>query len=146
MWAQILRNKYLQTKTLSQVVVRPTDSPFWKGLMKVKQSLFNRTRFVIGNGTSTRFWEDTWLGESPLAIQYPSLYWIAQRREVSVATVFQSIPLNIQFRRSLAGNRWEEWLLLGNVAEIQNFPTCHQDLSMERLATRGRRECIYIPL
>ena len=30
-------------------------------------------------------------------------------------------------------------VLLGNVAEIQNFPTCHQDLSMERPATRGRR-------
>ena len=29
--------------------------------------------------------------------------------------------------------------LLGNVAEIQNFPTCHKDLSMEKLATRGRR-------
>ena len=25
--------------------------------------------------------------------------------------------------------------MLGNVAEIQNFPTCHQDLSMERPAT-----------
>ena len=38
--------------------------------------------------------------------------------------------------------------LLGNVAEIQNFPTCHQDLSMERPATsrKGRRVCIYIPL
>ena len=32
-WARILRNKYLQSKTLSQVTVRPTDSPFWKGLM-----------------------------------------------------------------------------------------------------------------
>ena len=29
--------------------------------------------------------------------------------------------------------------VLGNVAEIQNFPTNHQDLSMEKLATRGRR-------
>ena len=29
--------------------------------------------------------------------------------------------------------------MLGNVAEIQNFPTCHQDLSMEKPATRGRR-------
>ena len=29
--------------------------------------------------------------------------------------------------------------VMGNVAEIQNFPTCHQDLSMERPATRGRR-------
>src|SRR3989337_3230430 len=88
MWAQILRNKYLQTKTLSQVTVRPTDSPFWKGLMKVKQSMFNRTKFLIGDGTSTRFWEDTWLGEIPLSIQYPSLYRIAQRRDVVVATGF----------------------------------------------------------
>lgn len=51
MWAQILRAKYLQTKTLSQVSVRPTDSPFWKGLMKVKQAFFNRMRFAIGNGS-----------------------------------------------------------------------------------------------
>ena len=120
MWAQILRDKYLQSKTLSQVTVRPTDSPFWKGLMKVKQALFNRTKFVVGNGTSARFWEDTWLGDTPLAIQYPSLYRIVQRREVFVASVFQSIPLNIQFRRVLAGNRWEEWLrLLRRLMEVQ---------------------------
>ena len=54
-WAQILRSKYLQTKTLSQVTVRPTDSPFWKGLMKVKLSLFNRTKSIVGDGASTRF-------------------------------------------------------------------------------------------
>ena len=37
-----------------------------------------------------------------------------------VATVFQSIPLNIQFRRSLAGNRWEEWLrLVRGLMEVQ---------------------------
>ena len=64
--------------------------------MKVKQLMFNRTKVVIGNGATTHFWEDAWLGDSPLAIQYPSLYRIAQRREVLVATVFQSIPLNIQ--------------------------------------------------
>ena len=67
-WAQILRNKYLQSKTLSQVMVRPTDSPFWKGLMRVKSVFFYRTKFVVGTGTSTRFWEDTWLGETPLAL------------------------------------------------------------------------------
>ena len=27
-WAQILRSKYLHSKTLSQVTLRPTDSPF----------------------------------------------------------------------------------------------------------------------
>ena len=103
--AQILRAKYLQSKTLSQVTVRPTDSPFWKGLMRVKSAFLNRTKFVVRNGTSTRFWEDTWLGEAPLAIQYPSLYTIVQQRDAYVATVLQSNPLNIQFRRTLVGNR-----------------------------------------
>uniref|UniRef100_A0A453GLK2 Reverse transcriptase zinc-binding domain-containing protein n=1 Tax=Aegilops tauschii subsp. strangulata TaxID=200361 RepID=A0A453GLK2_AEGTS len=93
-WAQILRNKYLQSKTLSQVTVRPTDSPFWKGLMRVKTTFFNRTKFIVGDGDNTRFWEDTWLGDTPLALQYPSLYCIVQRREALVATIMQSIPLN----------------------------------------------------
>uniref|UniRef100_A0A453LKY2 Reverse transcriptase zinc-binding domain-containing protein n=1 Tax=Aegilops tauschii subsp. strangulata TaxID=200361 RepID=A0A453LKY2_AEGTS len=93
-WVQILRSKYLQSKTLSQVTVRPTDSPFWKGLMRVKAAFFNRTKFILGNGNTTRFWEDTWLGETPLALQYPSLYCIVQRRDSLVATIMQSIPLN----------------------------------------------------
>uniref|UniRef100_A0A452YEE1 Reverse transcriptase zinc-binding domain-containing protein n=1 Tax=Aegilops tauschii subsp. strangulata TaxID=200361 RepID=A0A452YEE1_AEGTS len=29
-----------------------------------------------------------------------------------IATVIQSTPLNIQFRRTLAGNRWDAWLHL----------------------------------
>ena len=41
---------------------------------------------------------------------YPSLYNIVQRRDAYVAIVLQSNPLNIQFRRTLAGNRWEAWL------------------------------------
>src|SRR5919106_3146398 len=35
--------------------------------------------------------------------------------------------------------------LLGNVAEIQNFPTYHQDLSMERPATSRRRSASTYP-
>ena len=69
MWVQILRNKYLQSKSLAQVTVRSNNSPFWKGLMRTKSTFSNRTKFVIGYGNSTRFWEDTWLGGTPLATQ-----------------------------------------------------------------------------
>jgi hypothetical protein len=40
MWQEILHNKYLHSKTLAQVEAKPTDSPFWKGLMKVKSDFF----------------------------------------------------------------------------------------------------------
>lgn len=89
MWVQILRNKYLHSKTLAQVNVRPNDSPFQKGLMKVRLAFFHRTKFIIGNGERTRFCEDSWLGEIPLAIQYPALYNIVQRKDANVATILQ---------------------------------------------------------
>src|SRR3989337_1881294 len=103
MWALILRNKYLQSKSLAQVTARPNDSPFWKGLMRTKDMFFHRAKFFVGNGMTTRFWEDTWLGETPLALQYPTLYNIVQRKEDYVTTILNSVALNIQFSRSLVG-------------------------------------------
>ena len=53
-------------------------------------------------------------------MQYPSLYNIVQRKEDYVATVLNSIPLNIHFRRSLVGERWDAWLhLVRRLMEVQ---------------------------
>jgi hypothetical protein len=40
-WKEILQNKYRKTKTLSQVTTTPTHSPFWKGLMNIKDEIFS---------------------------------------------------------------------------------------------------------
>jgi hypothetical protein len=111
-WQELLRNKYLHSKSLSEVTMKPTDSPFWKGLMKVKEAFFSRGSFDVGNGEDTRFWEDAWLGNKPLAVQYPYLYNIVQIKNVSISIVLNQNPLNIAFRRTLTGNRWNMWLHL----------------------------------
>jgi hypothetical protein len=111
-WQELLKNKYLYNKTLSQVTVQSHDSPFWRGLMKVKDEFFKRGSFVVNNGESARFWEDTWLGNRPLADQYPSLYSIVRNKNVTVAATITTTPLNIGFRRSLTGHRWDRWLHL----------------------------------
>ena len=72
----------------------------------------------------TKYWfrEDTWLGDTSRAMQYPSLYNIVQvqRKDYYVATVLNSIPLNIQFRRSLVGQRWDAWLhLVRRLMDVQ---------------------------
>jgi hypothetical protein len=36
-WQELLTDKYLHSKSLSQVTSQPSDSPFWKGIMKVKE-------------------------------------------------------------------------------------------------------------
>ena len=119
-WQELLTNKYLHNKPLSQVQANPTDSAFWKGLMRVKEEFFSRGSFVIGNGQNTRFWEDKWLGVAPLSQQYPSLYNIVQRKNVSVASVLQGDHPNLAFRRALTGNKWERWLhLVHRLMDVQ---------------------------
>jgi hypothetical protein len=77
--------------------MKPTDSPFWKDIIKVKEEFFSRGSLTIGNGMDTRFWEDTWLGNKSLAEQYPSLYNIVQRKQLSIANVLNQNPQNISF-------------------------------------------------
>ena len=103
--------------------------------MRVKAAFFNRTKFIIVDGNNTRFWEDTWLGDTPLALQYPSLYRIVQRRDALVATIMQSIPLNIQFRRVLVGDRWEAWLHL--VSRMMEVQLAHQPDQLRWKLTRS---------
>jgi hypothetical protein len=101
MWQQLLSNKYLKNQTLAHVEGKPTDSPFWKGLMRVKDDFFSRGFFKVGNGSDTRFWEDIWLGDTSLAQQYPVLSNIVHL----VATVLAQNPLNIAFRRAFNENK-----------------------------------------
>jgi hypothetical protein len=64
------------------------------------------------NGEEAHFWEDTWLGSSPLAQQYPSLYNIVQRKQVSITTILSQTPINIGFRQALLGMRANRWIHL----------------------------------
>jgi hypothetical protein len=98
MWQELLQNKYLITKSLSQVQARPTDSPFWKGINRGKDEFFKHGSFIVGDGQTTRFWEDAWLGKEPLATQYPSLYAIVQHKNITIAEVMNQTTLNIGFR------------------------------------------------
>ena len=112
-WQELIQNKYLRGKTLSQVSTKPTDSPFWKGILSVKRDFFSLGSFHIGNGQSTRFWEDTWLGDRPLSVQFPALFNIVRNKNALVAYVLSNAPpINLEFRRSLTGNKWTDWLIL----------------------------------
>lgn len=42
----------------------------------------------VGNGEKTRFWEDMWIGDTPLAHQFPILYNFTFSQNTTVAKVF----------------------------------------------------------
>jgi hypothetical protein len=102
-WQDLLHNKNIGDSTLAQVKVKPTDSPSWKGLMRVKDDFFNRGYLNVGNGQDIRFWKYVLLRETSLAIQYLLIYNIFRRENVLVSEALAQIPLNIGFKRTLFG-------------------------------------------
>jgi hypothetical protein len=50
-WQQLLRNKYLREKSLTQAQYTPRDSLFWAGLMKVKREFLSLGKFDLGDGS-----------------------------------------------------------------------------------------------
>jgi hypothetical protein len=72
--------------------------------MNAKPDLLRYGSFQIKNGRRIHFWEDKWLGNYSFKQQYPTLYNISRRKSDTVAQVLSATPLNISFRRYLAGN------------------------------------------
>ena len=74
LWQELLRNKYIKDKTLGSCQKKPMDSHFWKSLMNVKDCFLGLGHFNVKDGTQTRFWSDTWLGNKPLKDRIPALF------------------------------------------------------------------------
>ena len=72
----------------------------------------------------------------PLAMQYPRLYHIVQRKDVSVASVMGHMSLNVAFRRQLTRDKWTDWLNL--VERLMMVNLSHEsDIFRWKLATSG---------
>jgi hypothetical protein len=87
--------------------------------MRIKDEVLAKGSFDVKDGTKTRFWDDTWVGDKPLKVKYPSLYNIVRDRHATVSKVLINRPLNISFRRALVDRKLLEWLNL--VAQISNI-------------------------
>jgi len=57
-WQSLLTNKYLSSKSLTQVAAKSNDSHSWRGLMHIKDEVLAKGSFDIKDETNTRFWED----------------------------------------------------------------------------------------
>ena len=130
LWQSLLMKKYLRNKTISQMSRKPSDSHFWSGLMKVKDTFLGLGSFILKEGKQIRFWEDVWIGNQPFKVQYPSLYNLVCKKSDTVANVFETIPLNISFRRALVGHNLVSWhSLVSHLVNIQ--------LTMRKMFSNG---------
>jgi hypothetical protein len=108
-WQQLICNKFLGSKPLSQAFWKSGDSHLWVGFIKVKNDFLRFGTFSIKNSVQIRFWGDQWLGISPLREQYMCLYHIVQHKQTTVAEVFSSSPVNFSWHRYLIGPKLVAW-------------------------------------
>ena len=77
------------------------------------------------------------LGDTPLSSQYPGLYSIVRHKNVLVAQVMNTVPLNLQFRRAILGDKRDAWLHL--VARLMQVTITDQaDVFKWKLTTNGK--------
>jgi hypothetical protein len=88
-WQQLLSRKYLQNQVLANAHAGPGSSHFWQGLMGVNPIFQKFARKAMNDGRKTLFWEDRWVINIPLATQFPRLYNLAFRKNLTVYIVKQ---------------------------------------------------------
>jgi len=75
---------------------------------------------------------------STFEYQYPSLYNIVRRKQATVATVLESTPLNVYFRRALVGDKLLEWNnLVSRLVNITLSESGETDTFIWGLTNRG---------
>jgi hypothetical protein len=92
-------------------------SQFWKGLHKVKHLFQWGAEYRVFRGDKVRFWQDSWLGNMPLRIQFDSLFQICEDQEALVEEVWNGGDWDLSSRRSLSGTLIGEWQLLRGLLE-----------------------------
>ncbi|GJT92085.1 RNA-directed DNA polymerase, eukaryota, reverse transcriptase zinc-binding domain protein [Tanacetum coccineum] len=73
----------------------------------------------VGNGISTSFWSDCWLGDIPFKAKYPRLFALELEKDATVASKLQ-FPLENSFRRSARGGI-EQHLMMDLISTLDSI-------------------------
>jgi hypothetical protein len=91
--------------------------------MATKAKFFRFGQFSIKDGSHIRFWEDSWLGNTPLREQYYALYNIVRYKSDTIKKVMATSPPDVTFRRDLIGQWLVAWnALLQRLATVELLP------------------------
>lgn len=104
LWQKIIASKYIKGKTLILVKQKQSDSHFWKKILSLRDNFYKYCKSAVGNGLKTSFWKSIWIGNLPLSVQFPVLFYLVYDKDVTVNDVFTSNFETLTFRRRIVGN------------------------------------------
>lgn len=62
----------------------------WMDIQHTNSFFANLVYFKVSKGENVKFWEDTWLDDSPLSITFPSFYGLSFKKGMSIADCWVS--------------------------------------------------------
>lgn len=108
-WRKIIDSKY-NTKNPNIFCSSTVGaSQFFRGVMWAAKAAKMGYRWKIGDGRMIKFWEDNWLGNSSLAIQYWDLYVLVNEKNKTVHYLWDGSDLRCTFRRTVSDSLYRKW-------------------------------------
>lgn len=95
-------------------------SQFFKGFMWAAKAAKMGFSWKIGNEREVKFWEDNWLGQSSLAIQFWDLNTIVNEKTATVADLWDGVELKCTFRRTVDARTFRLWQEVVQLASTIN--------------------------
>lgn len=105
---KLLGKKYLRSNSFLQCDFL-NGSQFWRGVLETRSVVTRGLISKVFNGRNTRFWEDVWLGDIPLKLEYANLFEICDKPKCTVADCWAGDGWRIGFRRALGESELKEW-------------------------------------
>lgn len=125
LWRRVLDSKYGYSNKnwIPLPVLSVRGSYTWKGILNIsnKVEVMKSLGIFPGNGKSTSFWYDSWVGNSPLNEMFPRHFRVSSSQDACVADMDKFVDnvwvWDITFRRRLF--EWEKEIL-GNLLNCLN--------------------------
>ncbi|RLN34680.1 putative retroelement [Panicum miliaceum] len=108
-WFKLLQAKYMRNGKSFFTSSSRGSSQFWQGLHKVKHLFKWGALFKVKDGEKVSLWEDSWVNDSPLKHQFPSLYAFCEDPLATIADCWQDGEWDVNFRRTFSEEDMQLW-------------------------------------
>ncbi|WMV10212.1 hypothetical protein MTR67_003597 [Solanum verrucosum] len=116
----------------------PYGVGLWRTIRNQWPRIWNNSVINVGNGRKTLFWNDTWMGQTPLRQQFPDIYILNQQKMATIVEVRNEQGWNLIFRRFLNDWEVERMTQFYNTLEQAKNLTCEEDKLTWKLEKDGK--------
>ncbi|GKA12831.1 hypothetical protein Tco_0692377 [Tanacetum coccineum] len=109
LWVRVIKAIHADDGKVGTVSKTGSRSCWWNIVNEIRilknqgVNFFEFMRIKVGNGDSTAFWDDKWIGDIVLKDMYPRIYALETCKAVSVRIKLNDSSLDNSFRRKSRG-------------------------------------------